>query len=191
MAHFGTSFKPRSENGGSDSRKPQQPDARISRRLHLPRSGIQQREERSYLARVFGKFVEYQTRNVAEGLAAAFPQASAAVQLPLWTSILGVPKLLRCVHCRMENRVRLIPGWEASFITSQAGTNATAVERIEAVDLHLPHGLFRSPVLEYHAVSGNHRSHAIVAQAAMHENFLVGILADDSKELREDFVAWE
>ena len=28
----------------------------------------------------FGKFVEYQTRNVAEGLAAAFPQASEAVQ---------------------------------------------------------------------------------------------------------------
>ena len=34
----------------------------------------------THVAAGFGKFVEYQTRNVAEGLAAAFPQASAAVQ---------------------------------------------------------------------------------------------------------------
>jgi integrase len=34
----------------------------------------------SHVAAGFGKFVEYQTRNVAEGFAAAFPQASAAVQ---------------------------------------------------------------------------------------------------------------
>jgi integrase len=34
----------------------------------------------SHVAAGFGKFVEYQTRNVAEGFATAFPQASAAVQ---------------------------------------------------------------------------------------------------------------
>ena len=34
----------------------------------------------THVAAGFGKFVEYQTRNVAEGFAAAFPQASAAVQ---------------------------------------------------------------------------------------------------------------
>ncbi len=34
----------------------------------------------THVAAGFGKFVEYQTRNVAEGLATAFPQASAAVQ---------------------------------------------------------------------------------------------------------------
>lgn len=34
----------------------------------------------THVAAGFGKFVEYQTRNVAEGIAAAFPQASAAVQ---------------------------------------------------------------------------------------------------------------
>ncbi len=34
----------------------------------------------THVAAGFGKFVEYQTRNVAEGLAAAFPQASGAVQ---------------------------------------------------------------------------------------------------------------
>lgn len=34
----------------------------------------------THVAAGFGKFVEYQTRNVAEGLAAAFPQASEAVQ---------------------------------------------------------------------------------------------------------------
>lgn len=34
----------------------------------------------THVAAGFGKFVEYQTRNVAEGLAAAFPKASAAVQ---------------------------------------------------------------------------------------------------------------
>jgi integrase len=34
----------------------------------------------THVAAGFGKFVEYQTRNVAEGLAAAFPQASATVQ---------------------------------------------------------------------------------------------------------------
>jgi integrase len=33
-----------------------------------------------HVAAGFGKFVEYQTRNVAEGLAAAFPEASEAVQ---------------------------------------------------------------------------------------------------------------
>ena len=33
-----------------------------------------------HVAAGFGKFLEYQTRNVAEGLAAAFPQASGAVQ---------------------------------------------------------------------------------------------------------------
>jgi len=34
----------------------------------------------THVAAGFGRFVEYQTRNVAEGLAAAFPQASEAVQ---------------------------------------------------------------------------------------------------------------
>jgi integrase len=34
----------------------------------------------THVAAGFGKFVEYQTRNVAEGLKAAFPQASEAVQ---------------------------------------------------------------------------------------------------------------
>ena len=34
----------------------------------------------THVAAGFGKFVEYQTRNMAEGLAAAFPQASEAVQ---------------------------------------------------------------------------------------------------------------
>lgn len=34
----------------------------------------------THVAAGFGKFVEYQTRNVAEGLATAFPQASEAVQ---------------------------------------------------------------------------------------------------------------
>ena len=34
----------------------------------------------THVAAGFGKFVEYQTRNVAEGLAVAFPQASEAVQ---------------------------------------------------------------------------------------------------------------
>ena len=34
----------------------------------------------THVAAGFGKFVEYQTRNVAEGMAAAFPQASEAVQ---------------------------------------------------------------------------------------------------------------
>jgi hypothetical protein len=33
-----------------------------------------------HVAAKVGKFVEYQTRNVAEGIAAAFPQASEAVQ---------------------------------------------------------------------------------------------------------------
>jgi hypothetical protein len=34
----------------------------------------------THVAAGFGRFVEYQTRNVAEGLKAAFPQASEAVQ---------------------------------------------------------------------------------------------------------------
>ena len=34
----------------------------------------------THIAAGFGKFVEYQTRNVTEDMAAAFPQASEAVQ---------------------------------------------------------------------------------------------------------------
>lgn len=34
----------------------------------------------THVADGFGKFVEYQTRNVAEGFAAAFPQTSAVIQ---------------------------------------------------------------------------------------------------------------
>ncbi len=34
----------------------------------------------THVAAGFGKFVEYQTRNVAEGIAAAFPEASEAIQ---------------------------------------------------------------------------------------------------------------
>jgi integrase len=34
----------------------------------------------THVAAGFGKFVEYQTKNVAEGLAKAFPNASEAVQ---------------------------------------------------------------------------------------------------------------
>jgi len=38
----------------------------------------------SHVAAGFGKFVEYQTRNVAEGIAAAFPETSNAVQYFFW-----------------------------------------------------------------------------------------------------------
>lgn len=44
-------------------------------RVHLARFYTQ-----TYVATGFGKFIEYRTRNVAEGLAAAFPKRSEAVQ---------------------------------------------------------------------------------------------------------------
>jgi hypothetical protein len=34
----------------------------------------------THVAAGFGKFVEYQIRNIAEGIAAAFPESSGAVQ---------------------------------------------------------------------------------------------------------------
>ena len=56
-------------------------------------------------------------------------------------------------------------------------------EAVEAEEIHFFGGLFGRPLLDGHAIDGGEYSGAIVAEAAMQEDFLSGIVAEERKEL--------
>ena len=55
-------------------------------------------------------------------------------------------------------------------------------ETVETEEIHFFNGLLRRPVIMRHAIGGDENASAIVAEAAMNENFFFGIVAKESKE---------
>lgn len=66
-----------------------------------------------------------------------------------------------------------------------------AMDTGEAELFHLVHGLVRGPSFIGHAVGSDGESGAVVAEAAVNEDFLALVVVDDFEEARERFVAWE
>ncbi len=61
-------------------------------------------------------------------------------------------------------------------------------EPVEAEEIHLFHRLFSGPLLKGHAVGGGENAGAIVAEAAVHEDFVAWIVAEESEKLDKLFV---
>ena len=58
-------------------------------------------------------------------------------------------------------------------------------ESVEAEEVHFFQGLFRGPFFDGHAVSGDKHAGTIIAEAAVHEYFLLRIIAEHGEKLRD------
>ena len=65
------------------------------------------------------------------------------------------------------------------------------MQTLVAKFVHLLHGFFRSPTLLSHAISRDHYSGAVIAQPAVHEDFLARIFSRDFYKPRETPHLWE
>ena len=63
-------------------------------------------------------------------------------------------------------------------------------ETVKAEKIHFLHGLLGRPFLKGHAISGDEYASTIVAEQAVHENFLLRILAKKRKKLHDLCIAW-
>jgi len=63
-------------------------------------------------------------------------------------------------------------------------------ESVEAEEVHFFHGLFRGPLLDTYAIEGGENAGAIVAEVAVHEDFLPRIVSEKRKKLDDLFVGW-
>lgn len=61
-------------------------------------------------------------------------------------------------------------------------------ESVEAEEIHFFHSLFRGPLVESHAISGDENAGAIIAEAAMDENLLPRFAAKQRQKLNDLFV---
>jgi len=62
-------------------------------------------------------------------------------------------------------------------------------EAVEAEEIHFLGGLVGGPFLDGHAIDGGENAGAIVAEAAVQEYFLTGIVAEEREKLDDLFVA--
>ena len=63
-------------------------------------------------------------------------------------------------------------------------------EAVEAEEIHFLDGLFCGPFLNGHAIEGSENAGAIVAEVAVHEDFLPRIVAEKREKLHDLFVGW-
>src|SRR6266403_3814338 len=61
---------------------------------------------------------------------------------------------------------------------------------VEAKQIHLFHGLLGRPFVEGYAIGGDEHAGAIIAEAAVHENFLFGVIVEEGKELNHLLIRW-
>ena len=61
---------------------------------------------------------------------------------------------------------------------------------VEAKKIHLLQGLLGGPFFEGHAIGGNEDAGAIIAEAAMHENFLFGVIVEEREKLNDLLIRW-
>src|SRR5882757_1658575 len=73
----------------------------------------------------------------------------------------------RCAK-RGERRGRIQAGGKIANVCFHGGMP----EAIEAEEIHFPHGLFGRPFFDGDAIGGGENAGAIIAEAAVHENFL-------------------
>lgn len=63
-------------------------------------------------------------------------------------------------------------------------------EAVEAEEVHFLGGLLGGPFLDGHAIDGGENTGAIVAEAAVHKDFLPGIVAEEREKLDDLFIGW-
>src|SRR5580658_2695928 len=61
-------------------------------------------------------------------------------------------------------------------------------ETVESEMIHFLQSLIRGQFFKSHAVAGHKNASPVVAEMAVHENFLLRIVAEDGKKLRDLFV---
>ena len=63
-------------------------------------------------------------------------------------------------------------------------------EAVKAEEIHFFQGLIGRPLLHSHAIDGGENAGAVVAEAAVDEDFLPGIVTEEGEELDDLFVGW-
>src|SRR5262249_32885245 len=63
-------------------------------------------------------------------------------------------------------------------------------ETVETEEVHFVHGLLGGPAVQSHAIGGDKNACAIITKAAMHKDFLTGMIAEQCKKLRDLLVGW-
>ena len=61
---------------------------------------------------------------------------------------------------------------------------------VEAKEIHFFGGLFGGPLLDGYAIDGGEHAGAIVAEAAVHKDFLPTVVTEEGKKLDDLFVGW-
>jgi len=79
-------------------------------------------------------------------------------------------------------------GWggvEAGGEIADERDHGRVPESVEAEEEHFVQGLLGGPFFDGHAVGGDEDAGTVVAKTAMHEDFLIGIVAEERKELND------
>jgi hypothetical protein len=79
-------------------------------------------------------------------------------------------------------------GVQAGRETADKSDHGGMPEAVEAEEVHFFQGLLRGPLFDGHAIGGHEDAGAVVAIAAMHEDFLARVVAEVGKELQDLFV---
>lgn len=75
-------------------------------------------------------------------------------------------------------------GVQASGKITNERNHCGVPEAVEAEEIHLMHSLFHGPLFKGHAVGGHEDAGAILAETAVDENFLRGVLMEEREELK-------
>src|SRR6267143_52615 len=84
-------------------------------------------------------------------------------------------------------------GWSGIQVRREReneGFHGGMPKAVEAKKIHLLQGLLGGPFFEGHAIGGNEDAGAIIAEAAMHENFLFGVIVEEREKLNDLLIRW-
>ena len=79
-------------------------------------------------------------------------------------------------------------GIEARGEIVDEGFHGRVPDAVEAEEIHFLGGLVGRPLFDGHAIDGGENAGAIIAEAAVQENFLPGIVTEEGEELDNLFV---
>ena len=113
------------------------------------------------------------------------PKLASAGGVPVRGATAGLrlsrPTAERCEGCR-----RVQPRGEIANVRFHRGMP----KAVEAEEIHFLDGLFGRPFLNGHAIKGGENAGPIIAEAAVHEDFLPRIVSKKQEKLDDLFVGW-
>src|SRR6267143_1949069 len=84
-------------------------------------------------------------------------------------------------------------GWRGIQVCREPaneGFHGGMPKAVEAKKIHLLQSLLGGPFFEGHAIGGDEDAGAIIAEAAVHKNFLFGVIVEQREELNHLLIRW-